>query len=275
LQPALAIELAYATEIERRHARLKYIVDKVLTPVRLEAITKKANIRLDYNEKYGDVRRALAERVRLDAPLSWDDDLDRALDLARATFNGLASDDDLVDLAARYARETNDFQRAQLQSTLSQAVGVNVFIDNSALLKRMGAHVKNNVDLITSIDEDYLADIRKRLYTSIRAGDRVENMRDMIEDRYEVSKGRAALIARDQTMKFYGELNRERQTDLGIDEYEWNGVMDNRERPTHMDLEGKRFKWGEPPVTNAQGDRNEPGGDYQCRCTATPVLPRF
>jgi len=224
--------------------------------------------------KYGDVMRALNERVRHDS-YAWDEELDRAIQMARAQFNGVEPPEDIFNLATEYAQQTGTFQTRQLQRSLGKAIGVNVFLDKTALLKRMGAHVKQNVDLISSIDEDYFDDIRKRLTTGIRAGDRVETMRDMIEERYDVTRSRAALIACDQTMKFYGELNREQQTGLGIDDYVWNGMLDNAEREMHLDLEGEQFKWGDPPVTNPQGDLNEPGGDYRCRCTASPVLPRF
>ncbi len=253
LLPALALELSYAAEIHARQAILKKVVDQIVVP-RIERFSKAAgNVRLD----------------------DWSEELDRSIELARATFNGITPREDIQDLALKYAQETSQYQRLQLAQSLQHAIGVNVFFNNAKLLDRMKVHVRQNVNLITSIDEDLLSDIQKRLTTGIRSGTRVEELRDMIEERYDVTKGKASLIARDQVGKFYGELNRDRQTGLGIDRYIWRGTLDQRERPMHVDLEGEEFQWGQPPITNAAGDRNEPGGDYSCRCTAEPVLPDF
>jgi hypothetical protein len=46
-------------------------------------------------------------------------------------------------------------------------------------------------------------------------------------------------------------------------------------RERHAELDGERFRWDDPPVTNEDGDENHPGEDYQCRCTAYPVLPEL
>jgi hypothetical protein len=43
----------------------------------------------------------------------------------------------------------------------------------------------------------------------------------------------------------------------------------------HKALDGKRFKFSEPPVVNKKGERRNPGGDIQCRCVAIPVIPLF
>jgi uncharacterized protein with gpF-like domain len=43
----------------------------------------------------------------------------------------------------------------------------------------------------------------------------------------------------------------------------------------HRALEGTVHSYNDPPVTNKQGDRNHPGGDYQCACQAEPVIDLF
>jgi hypothetical protein len=53
----------------------------------------------------------------------------------------------------------------------------------------------------------------------------------------------------------------------------WSTVQDERVRERHAELNGKRFKWGDPPVVDIQtGRRAESGEDYQCRCVALPVF---
>lgn len=248
----LAIELSYAQALLKRLSFLNKVLRQVLLP-RLPMFTDKAGIRTD----------------------DWSDDLDRAFAIIRSTFYSAESPEDLDALVEKYGRETSTFQKKDLEDLLKTAIGVNVFFEDKKLLTQMKAYVSQNVELITSIEEGLLKDVKARVLGGVRAGVRVEEMRDMIEERYGVSKSRAMLIARDQTGKFYGELNRERQRSIGINRYTWRGVEDEREREMHRDLEGEEFEWGKPPVTNPAGDRNEPGGDYECRCTAEPVLHSF
>jgi SPP1 gp7 family putative phage head morphogenesis protein len=111
------------------------------------------------------------------------------------------------------------------------------------------------------------------MYRGLRAGTRVEEIQAEIEDRFAVPAARAEVIARDQVGKFYGQLAQLRQEELGIESYTWRTVGDERVRdPWHTSLDGKVFRWDDPPVTNRRGERNHPGGDIQCRCTAEPII---
>jgi SPP1 gp7 family putative phage head morphogenesis protein len=113
---------------------------------------------------------------------------------------------------------------------------------------------------------------------------RVEEIRNRIQARMNVVRSRAELIARDQTLKLYGQIQEERQTQAGIEEYVWSTSLDERVRGNpsgiypkshgnHWKLEGKTFRWDDPPVVDPTTGRKEhPGGDFQCRCAAIPVL---
>ena len=74
-------------------------------------------------------------------------------------------------------------------------------------------------------------------------------------------------ITRDQTSKLIGQLNEERQTNIGITHYVWRTSEDERVRPTHRRNNGVQFAWNSPPIRTGH-----PGNDIQCRCTADPVL---
>ena len=70
-------------------------------------------------------------------------------------------------------------------------------------------------------------------------------------------------------IKFSGSLAELRQVEFGIEEYLWDDVNDDRERPAHIALgdqarAGKTRKWS---------DNNEkPGQAIRCRCVAQPVI---
>jgi SPP1 gp7 family putative phage head morphogenesis protein len=132
--------------------------------------------------------------------------------------------------------------------------------------------IGTNVDLIESIPPTYLGKVEAMMRKSVNEGLRVEELSDKIMAMGNVAQAHANLIARDQTLKLYGGLNRERQKSVGIEKYIWRGVLDEAEREMHIELEGRVITWGDPPVTNEAGDTNDPGEDYQCRCSAEPIF---
>lgn len=130
-----------------------------------------------------------------------------------------------------------------------------------------------NLQLIRKLDAEQVAQLREILEDAERNATRVETLRAQIQERLEVTKSHADLIARDQTMKLNGDLTKYRQQGAGITQYEWSTSNDERVRPGHADLDGTIQSWDLPPVTNDKtGDRNHPGQDIQCRCVAVPYL---
>lgn len=128
-----------------------------------------------------------------------------------------------------------------------------------------------NVNRITGMQKDQIEKVRNIL--DVGQGRRVESLAEDIERQLDdVSASRAELIARDQVLKLNGELTQDRHEAAGIEKYWWSTSQDERVRPTHADLEGELFSWDDPPETNDNGDRNHPGGDFSCRCVATPFL---
>jgi SPP1 gp7 family putative phage head morphogenesis protein len=114
--------------------------------------------------------------------------------------------------------------------------------------------------------------VEKVVREGIHAGTRVENIKEQIKERFNVSESRARLIARDQVGKLNAQLAEQRQRALGVSRYEWSSSNDERVRPMHKELDHSIQRWDSPPITNEDGDRNHPGEDYQCRCQALPIV---
>jgi len=145
------------------------------------------------------------------------------------------------------------------------------------------AWIDRNTSLIR-LEERARQEVARIVDAPIREGTRVEEIRDRIQARMNVVRSRAELIARDQTLKLYGQIQEERQTQAGIEEYVWSTSQDERVRGNpggiypkshgnHWKLEGRTFRWDDPPVVDEEtGRREHPGGDFQCRCAAIPVL---
>jgi len=194
--------------------------------------------------------------------------------VTKAVFSAF-SPELLAKVAGRQANEVSKFHRQAITSQLTRAAGVGFWVrrdlDRANVKKVTDAWIGENIALIESIPGKYLEDATDMLHKNIGSGMRVEELAKKLDD-YRVAESRANLIARDQTLKLYSSLNRERQKSIGLDTYIWRGTLDEKERPMHRDLEGQVITWGEPPVTNEDGDENDPGEDFQCRCTAEPNL---
>ncbi len=124
--------------------------------------------------------------------------------------------------------------------------------------------ISQNVSLIKSIAEEYHNKVEHTVWSALREGKSTTEFQEELQHAYNLSSNRARLIARDQSGKLYGQLNKVRQEDVGIKHFIWRTVRDNRVREAHRKLEGKKFSWEE----GANG--LFPGQDYQCRCWAEP-----
>lgn len=131
----------------------------------------------------------------------------------------------------------------------------------------------SNVERVGSLlehERDELSDILSK-----GANKSVEALRQDIEERLDVSRGKADFLARDQVLTLNAQITKARHEAAGITEYIWTTSRDERVRATHEELDGETFSWDDPPVTNEAGDHNHPGEDYGCRCVAVPILPEL
>lgn len=181
-------------------------------------------------------------------------------------LNDDASPKKLEQLAERFGRRTSEFQREQLRRQIKAAVAVDPLMSEKGITGRVEQFTHQNVSLIQTVPQRFFSETEQVVMTGVRAGKRATEIAGDIADRFDVAESNAKRIANDQVGKFFGELNRVRQTNLGINGYVWRGFLDNRERPEHFQREGERFDWSDPP------DGGHPGEDINCRCWAEPDL---
>ncbi len=135
------------------------------------------------------------------------------------------------------------------------------------LLKRIR---EKNIALVEDAARDYAEDVRDILGDEKNFGLRVEDLRQKLVDRGNVSESRAELIARDQTLKTNAALTRDRHEKAGVTHFEWSTSHDERVRESHAELDGQVFAWDELP--DVDGEEAYPGSPIQCRCVPVPVL---
>jgi SPP1 gp7 family putative phage head morphogenesis protein len=138
---------------------------------------------------------------------------------------------------------------------------------------RLASFQRQNVELITKMTAEELDSIGETVAEAATKGLRVEALAERVQERFGVSDSRAALIARDQTLKLNSHIASDRMQAVGVKTYVWVASRDERVRDSHAALDGQTFAFSDPPVTDERtGARNNPGQDFQCRCTASPIV---
>lgn len=170
-------------------------------------------------------------------------------------------------LAALAIRRNVEEVDDRLAASIQQSVGIDISFafTEGPLADVIKDATAANVDLITSIPEQYFDKLQDAIEKNFVAGVRPESLAQAIEHIGDVTESRAKLIARDQTSKMNSAFNQARQTSVGIDQYEWQTAGDERVRETHADNEGQIFSWDDPPE-----ETGHPGTDVNCRCVALP-----
>jgi SPP1 gp7 family putative phage head morphogenesis protein len=196
----------------------------------------------------------------------------------RLRLGKLTEEPRLIALVESIARDVD----AKSITDISRILQIDLSSDN-VLREYLTQFVRENTNLIRSMTVETLGRMEDLVRQSQAGQIRVEELRDSILESFDVSKSRATLIARDQTLKANADLSQLRQQRAGVTEYIWSCSRDERVRGNpggkyrnsdsdHWSLDGQRFSWLSPPVTNpVTGARNHPGRDFQCRCVALPV----
>lgn len=146
---------------------------------------------------------------------------------------------------------------------LRDAFGFTPDFENDAIYSHLNSWIDENVNLIKNVDNIAKTRLKSIISQNFRNGGRAENMIKDIKKVTDFKDYRLRLIARDQTAKLHGQITKRQQTSIGITRYTWRGVADERERPSHVSLNNTERKWS---------DGLEPGQEFQCRCTAEPVI---
>lgn len=195
----------------------------------------------------------------------------RAAAAVRRVLRGKSFVARLQEISSATATASREAWARQLKASL----GVDLPTAEPELGPVMTAFRDENVALIRSLAADKVTRVRDIL-ADAGPGTRVEEIAKSIRDMGDVTQSRAELIARDQVLKLNAEVTQKRHEAAGIVEFVWSTSRDERVRPDHKVLEGKRYRYDDPPVVDRRrGTRGLPGIHFQCRCVAIPVIPGF
>lgn len=204
----------------------------------------------------------------------WDNIIGGDVDMLFLRISGITG-----VIAAKVVQSQKEATDEQLAALIEQmtTVDIRAIMSNEALTDVVNDAIVSNVGLIKSIPEKYFSELERIVNTGFQDGWTYNQIQESILKLGQSTNSRARFIARDQIGKMNSRFNQARQTNLGIEEYEWSTSQDERVRgnPTgryprakhnHYKRNGEVFKWNDPPPGG------HPGQDYQCRCTPIPVL---
>jgi SPP1 gp7 family putative phage head morphogenesis protein len=138
----------------------------------------------------------------------------------------------------------------------------------------MQATTAENVSLIKSISRQYLGDVEQLVMRSVAQGRDIGGLTKDLEDRYGITRRRAALIARTENNKASANIERVRQKQMGVTEAVWKHSHGGRHpRPSHVAADGKTYKIDEGMFLD--GAYIRPRELIGCRCMSRAVIPAF
>jgi SPP1 gp7 family putative phage head morphogenesis protein len=260
LMPALA-EIKWPVVDARRDSR-----------EHMRAFQKVRNAENDYSRRLRQVARAIDGIIKgYDHPLRHDQEFElmealrRYADTLRPWAHVVAQ-----RMIAEVARRD---EAAWAKYTKSMSWELRRLLRSTPIGLQVQERLAEQVRLITSLPLEAAQRVHKyTLEARASGGGRAKDLADQIMRTGTVTRSRATLIARTETARTASLLTQVRAQHIGSEVYIWRTVKDSDVRPRHKRLEGKVFRWDDPPVAGENGERAHPGAIYNCRCFAEPVI---
>lgn len=182
------------------------------------------------------------------------------------------------DLARYFSRRMAQRSDATLKAILKRAGIAVQFQMTPAMRDVLDATVQQQVGLIRSIASEHLADVQGAVMRSVQAGRDLGTLTRELQQKYDLSRNRAALIARHQNNMATATMTRARQQELGMKRAIWLHSTIHAKghfRPTHYANNGKSYDvakgWYDPAVKQ----HIWPGQLINCRCVSKSIVPGF
>lgn len=182
-------------------------------------------------------------------------------------------------LAEHFARRAADRVAGKLEEILDGAGLTVQFKTTPAMRDALSATIGENVGLIRSIAAEHLSAVEGLMMRSVSEGRDLRTLTAALEARHQLTRRRAALIARDQNNKATAVIARVRQQEAGITQARWLHSGGGRHpRPEHVAFSAGRL--GGPLYNPGRGAYLEgrwtwPGVEINCRCVSRPVVQGF
>ena len=133
--------------------------------------------------------------------------------------------------------------------------------------------IADNVGLIKSIPQKYLASVEQKVWNAVAAGSDLATLTSQLQKSYAVTYKRAAFIARDQNAKAHAVIEAARRYDLGIRQAIWVHSGAGKEpRPSHVKAGRDKLIYDIDKGAFLDGVWTLPGHEINCRCTSKAIV---
>jgi len=134
--------------------------------------------------------------------------------------------------------------------------------------------IETNRYYVVKFDNSRLPKIRENLTKLILEENMsIDEFYKYIKYEFGLSKRRCQFIARQETRLIKAEFVQKKATENGMDEYIWETAHDERVRSWHRHLDGKKFRFSDPPIIDPRTKRRgNPAQFYNCRCVPKIIV---
>jgi SPP1 gp7 family putative phage head morphogenesis protein len=198
--------------------------------------------------------------------------------------NGTVTASDATMVQTQWAAHAAPVLTAVAQAYLDSAGDVLEVVDSEGQygIELIGEdlvamHVRESANRLRDVSNDVWQNVREAIVAGINAGESVAQVAARVQEITGVSEGRALTIARTEIHRAHeaGTLDQAMFVDPNATK-EWLATDDERTRPTHRAVNGKKVKVSEPFQVGAAllmapgvplGALADPGEIINCRCS--------
>jgi SPP1 gp7 family putative phage head morphogenesis protein len=208
------------------------------------------------NQEFLEVLKPIIATYRQDASTA---EIETAVDKTQDVVNAAILEGAvLAGIVTTQGQDITKWNDQKYNKPIYNIAGFNN-VPNEQTNEMLNSWTQENIKLVKGINDDQTKKIETLLLRADREDLQAGGLTKEIRKIMNSSLKRATLIARDQTLKLNGQIDRVKQTGAGVEEYIWRSSRDERVRPEHRAREGKKFRWDSPPPGG------HPGQAIQCR----------
>jgi len=252
-QVPLNIERQFHAQIRAYNNRFKEVIREVLFPL----IVNMTTLTRDTKDGMGD-------------------DINQAIEAIKREFDFIAVAEGISNKMVKRASMVNE---NKTKNTIQNAIGVdlNNIISSENLTEFVELQTIQNAELIKSVPQNAIEDIRRIVLNGLSEGLRHEEITKQISGNsvnstFNKMNNRIKTIARTEVAKLNSQITNKRLTNLGIKRAVWDATNDSRTRACHAARDGKEYEITKGLFSTCDGLTIQPGQEINCRCVAVPIV---
>jgi SPP1 gp7 family putative phage head morphogenesis protein len=129
-------------------------------------------------------------------------------------------------------------------------------------MKAVSMMIDHNLIMVQGMSDDMKKEVMRTLSTGFLEGKSVDKISRAMVERINVSKDRAMMIARTETIRSYNQASIERYKSAGLEQWRWITAMDERACDECMSYDNEIFDNGD----------SQPPAHPNCRCAVAPYI---